>query len=383
MQKTIVADRLDMEPAVAAVIARRIAARKLPAYSARTTAFVVEALERFFADVLPGSSVGNIRRMGGGASKEQFFFELAGSDMTSRKYVLRMDPRAAITETDRRREYEVLNAVQGLIPVPKPVWLDSDGAVFGQPAMIMEFVNGVTKPSDSTLKVSGLGTFLGERLRTALKPQFLHHLVKLHALDWRSVDLPSFAVPDADAKQAARWSLNYWRALWQIDKLEDRPIFSLAEQWLADNLPDCQELVLTHGDYRTGNYLFDEARGQLTAMLDWELARIGDFHEDLGWVLMQLFGIFENGRFRASDLFEREEFIRAYEGASGRTVNRKTLHFYDVMSSWKCYIITAASGLSAARTQQNHQDVLLTFLATTSTLFADDLCRLLSQEVER
>ena len=39
---------------------------------------------------------------------------------------------------------------------------------------------------------------------------------------------------------------------------------------------------MTHGDYRTGNYLFDEESGKITALLDWELARIGDFHEDLG-----------------------------------------------------------------------------------------------------
>ena len=98
---------------------------------------------------------------------------------------------------------------------------------------------------------------------------------------------------------------------------------------------------------------------------------------------MQLFGIIENGQFRAGDLFEREEFIDAYEQASGRRVNRATLHFYDVMASWKCYIITAGNGLAAARAQHNHQDVLLTFIATTAPLFASDLCRLLSTEVSQ
>jgi hypothetical protein len=51
------------------------------------------------------------------------------------------------------------------------------------------------------------------------------------------------------------------------------------------------------------------------------------------------------------------------------------------MSSWKCYIIVAANGMAAARNQHNHQDVLLTFLAATGPMFADDLCRLLGQEV--
>jgi aminoglycoside phosphotransferase (APT) family kinase protein len=109
------------------------------------------------------------------------------------------------------------------------------------------------------------------------------------------------------------------------------------------------------------------------------MARIGDFHEDIGWILMQIFGSYEDGVFRASDLYGREDFITAYEAASGRIVNRETLHYYDVMSSWKCYIITASNGMSAARSQHNHQDVLLTFLAAANVLFSNDLCRLLGE----
>jgi aminoglycoside phosphotransferase (APT) family kinase protein len=367
----------DMEPACQAALRGRAERRMMPAYSARKTADVAEALTRFFSQVKPGATVGGVNRMGGGASKEQFVFSLC-EDGGAARYVLRMDPLEAITETDRKREFEILNAVQGLIPAPKPLWMDVEGAIFGRPAAIMTFVGGVTKPSDAGLKVSGLGTNLGQRLRARLREQFMDCLVKLHAFDWRKADLPSFAAPEADPKQATRWSLNYWKQLWRQDAIEPIPIVSYAEQWLTDNLPVSDELVLTHCDFRTGNYLFDEASGTMTAVLDWELARIGDFHEDLGWVLMQIFGSYENGVFRASDLYEREEFIASYEAASGRTVNRATLHYFDVMSSWKCYIITAACGMSAARARHNHQDVLLTYLAASGALFANDLCRLLA-----
>ena len=368
----------DMEPTCQAAIRGRAERRTMPAYSARKTADVADALTRFFVDVKPGARVSGVNRMGGGASKEQFVFALDDGGGPER-YVLRMDPLEAITETDRKREFEILSAVQPLIPAPKPMWMDEDGSVLGRPAAIMSFVGGVTKPSDAGLKVSGLGTSLGPRLRAQLRGPFMDHLVKLHAFDWRKADLPSFAAPEADPKQAARWSLNYWKQLWRLDGIEPIPIVSYAEQWLTDNMPDSHELVLAHCDFRTGNYLFDEPSGTITAVLDWEMARIGDFHEDLGWVLMQIFGSWEGGVFRASDLYKREEFITAYEAASGRTVNRATLHYYDVMSSWKCYIITAANGMSAARAQHNHQDVLLTFLAASNALFANDLCRLLAQ----
>jgi aminoglycoside phosphotransferase (APT) family kinase protein len=364
----------DMEPCNQALLQGRIARRRLPPYSARNTDEVAGRLSAFFKTERPGATVSNVQRMGGGASKEQFVFAL-GED----RFVLRMEPCEAITETDRARECEILDAVQGLIPAPKPLWIDRDGSIFGGRAAIMTFVAGVTKPSGSGLKVSGLGTSLGESLRVQLRGQFLAHLVTLHALDWRSATLPSYAAPDSDPKQAARWQLNYWKQLWKLDGLEPIPIVSYAEQWLTDHQPDCDELVMTHLDYRTGNYLFDEASGQITAVLDWELARIGDFHEDLAWTLMQIFGTYEEGIFRASDLYGREEFISAYEIASGRSVNRATLHYYDVMSSWKCYLITAANGMSAARSQHNHQDVLLTFLAAANALFSNDLCRLLGE----
>lgn len=381
-ERAEVAD-LEMEQVFTRLLAKRRANRSLPAYRAALTADVTATLSSYFAKEVPDAKVCDVRRVGGGASKEQFFFTLdrAGN---CEQFVLRMDPRAAITQTDRRREFEVLKAMQGVVPAPEPVWLDADGDHFGEPAVIMRVVRGVTKPSDAGVKVSGLGTWLGADLRAKLRDQFMDYLVAIHAFDWRNAHLPSYEVPDGDPGQAARWSFNYWRDLCRADEGEARPITSLAEQWLADNQPDTQDLVLAHCDYRTGNYLFEEDTGKITALLDWEMARIGDFHEDLAWVLMQVFGTFdkssgENGTFRASDLFEREEFIALYEQRSGRTVNRKTLHYYDVMSSWKCYIIVAANGMAAARAQHNHQDVLLTFLAATSAMFADDLCRLLAQ----
>ena len=371
----------DMEAVNRRILDRRAANRSLPPYRAALIPEVTDLLASYFDKICPGAVVDGVRRVGGGASKEQFFFTLTDADGARQQYLLRMDPRSAITETDREREFILLQAMAGVVPVPEAAWVDPAGTHFPQPAAIMKVVSGVTKPSGSGVKVSGLGTWLGEDLRAKLRDQFLDHLVTIHAYDFRTNPLPGFEVPDADDLQAARWVINYWHELWRIDHGETRPIVALAQQWLSDNLPPCppENLVLTHGDYRTGNDLFDEASGQITALLDWELARVGDFHEDLGWVLMQIFGTNEDGKFRASDLFEREEFITEYERRSGRTVNRTTLHFYDVLSSYKCYVICAANGLAAARSQHNHQDVLLTFLGCATAIFAGDLVRLLSQ----
>ena len=369
----------DMEAVHRRIIDRRRSNRGLPPYRAALTSEIADILSSFFAKERPGASVSGVRRVGGGASKEQFFFTLSG-DGEDEQFLLRMDPRSAITETDRAREFVLIEAMQGRVPVPEPVWIDNDAQHFPQAAAILRVVSGVTKPSGAGIKVSGLGTWLGPDLRDKLKDQFLDHLITIHGYDWNANPLPGFEVPNADPKQAARWSYNYWLELWNVDEGAARPVMALANQWLADNMPDADDLVMLHGDYRTGNYLFDEDSGQITALLDWELARIGDYHEDLGWVLMEIFGSFDpEGPFRASDLFEREEFITEYERRSGRSVNRKTLHYYDVMASWKCMVIVAANGLAAARSQHNHQDVLLTFLGAAEPMFANDLVRLLSK----
>lgn len=367
----------DMESIHRDILARRRANRSLPPYRAALIPEITDILSRFFEKERPGATVSDVRRVGGGASKEQFFFTLA-DDRGSEQFLLRMDPRSAITETDREREFVLIKAMEGRVPVPEAVWIDNDASHFPQAAAILRVVGGVTKPSDAGVKVSGLGTWLGPRLRDRIKDQFLDHLVAIHAYDWNARPLKGFEVPDGDPKQAARWAYNYWREMWDVDEGEARPVVALANQWLIDHMPDTAELVVLHGDYRTGNYLFDEETGEITALLDWELARIGDYHEDLGWVLMQIFGSYDSdGTFRASDLFEREEFIAEYERRSGRAVNRATLHYYDVMSSWKCNVIVTANGLAAARSQHNHQDVLLTFLGSTSAMFASDLVRLL------
>jgi aminoglycoside phosphotransferase (APT) family kinase protein len=371
---------IDAEPQLAKLLEERKARRTAPPYEPQKDAAVQGLLENFFAVEAPGSSISGVARMGGGASKEQFAFTLNKADGTADRYVLRMDPMEGITETSRQREYEILNAMQGVVPAPKPIWLDADGAHFQRPAVIMEFVSGTPKPSTMTLSVTGLGTVLGDPLRGQIRPQYLDMLSKIHNFDWASADLPSYTAPIADPKQPTRWLINFWKELLEQDALVKEPVLRVATQWLQDNVPDCEKLCLVHGDFRTGNYLFDEASGKVTAMLDWEMSYIGDFHGDLAWMLQPVFGTRIDGVFRVGDIFEGEEdFIAAYEAASGNIVNRRTLHYFKVFNDWKSYILVGALGMRAAREQHNHQDVLLTFLAATSPMFVADLAKLLSE----
>lgn len=369
----------DLEPGIAEVLRRRAARKTNEPYHARSEAEVGVALRKLLDHVAPDATFEGLARMGGGASKEQFVFDLTGNPATDGRYVLRMEPLQSISESDRRREHELLHAYQGLVPAPVPVWLDADGEYLGQPGAVMRFVGGVTKPTASGLTVSGLGTVLGPDLRGPIGDQFLEHLVGIHGLDWRTAELPSFSVPDADPQQAARWQVNWWAQVWREDRVQSVPMVALGERWLRDNLPACTDLVMVHGDYRTGNYLFDEDSRNITAILDWELAHIGDPHEDLAWAIQRLFGSVENGKWYAGGMYSREEFLSRYEEMSGRTVDPVALHFYEVLAAWECLVIVLGTGPRSALDQHNHQDILLTWLAAVGHIFHTEVCDLIER----
>jgi len=149
-------------------------------------------------------------------------------------------------------------------------------------------------------------------------------------------------------------------------------------RWLRENAPECRDLCLVHADYRMGNFMFDERSGEMTAVLDWELAHIGDFHEDIAYVTQKLFGLVnEKGEFLCCGLFPREEFLVRYQELSGRTIDPQTLRYYQVLNAWKSVVHTFATCVRAAQEGNNHQDILLSWLASVGHVFVAEIVDIL------
>lgn len=327
---------------------------------------------------LDKGSLTDLRRMSGGASKEQYSF-LRTVKGVSEKLVLRMDPVGGLVESCRMREAEVMCAMGGIVPVPQVIFVDGDGSTFESPALITSFVDGITKPPQSISSVSGLGMGMNKAWRQLLSEQFIDHLVRIHAVEFDESKFSSFTFPNAHPFQAATFQINWWSKVWNDYVVDPLPIVSVAESWLRANTPACEDIVLVHGDYRTGNFLFDETSGKITAILDWELSHFGDFHEDLTWSLQPIFCTKDekSEKIYASGLMERDDFINTYEIISGRTVNSETLKFYEVLNAWKAVIIDLSSGLAAARDGNNHQNILLTWLAASAHIEIEHIAKLL------
>ncbi len=374
---------LDVEPSIAAVLANKRLKRGGAAYRPRTEAEVQVLLQAFLKQQqgYAGHGVEELARLAGGASKEQFRYDLVAADGSRERQVLRMDPPESVVETSRCREFEALRAFEHTVPVPRAIWLDADGTHFGTPAVITSFVGGVTKPAGAPGgNVSGLGIDVGADWRETLTAPFMQHLVAIHAFDWRRAELPSYAVPDADPQQAARRQIDWWTQVWLDDAVDPNPLIAAAEGWLRDNMPSCTDFVFCHSDYRTGNYLIDESRRTISSVLDWELAHLGDFHDDVAWITCKVFGhLDEQGKFLVSGLMSRQQFLDRYTAATGRKINLKTLHFYEVLNSYKVSIIMLGSAYRTAVAAHNHQNVLQTWLVPCGHVFVSELCRLIEE----
>lgn len=369
----------DMEPFIADLLERRVARRDRPPYTLISTEEVRSRLERFFQTRLAGSRVTNVARLGGGGSKEQFRFDLENAGEDSGAYVLRMDSFESVVETSREREFEVIHKMRGIVPLPRAAWLDVDGAELGRPSIIMSFECGAIKPNTAPpANISGIGIAFDADWRARLAPRFIDLLRQVHAMDWRGAAFKTLQAPISDPMQAARWQVEWWARVWRDDKVSSSPIALLTEQWMRDNLPPCHEVVMVHGDFRSGNYLLDSDTAEITALLDWELSHLGDHHEDLAWILQTATN--ENGQRYFSGLLTRDELIFQYERATGRAVDLRTLHFYEVLSAYKCLVIIWATGPRVARLQYSHQDIMLTWMAGIGHKYHSELCRLLERE---
>jgi aminoglycoside phosphotransferase (APT) family kinase protein len=214
-----------------------------------------------------------VRRITTGHSNELFLVERG-----ELRLALRRPPRNPLSPTahDMAREFRVINAAVGSIPVPEPVALGEDTGVIGAPFYLMELIDG------AVVRHGIPDSLDGPEAGRDLAFELIDVLTAIHALDWRAGGLEDFGRPEGYLeRQGARW-------LGQLDRYRARPLPEVDEvgAWLQGNLPTAQDPALIHGDYTLVNVMYaPEPPIRLVAVVDWELATIGDPLVDLGWLL--------------------------------------------------------------------------------------------------
>lgn len=271
----------------------------------------------------------DISQVFGGASRETYLLRLliAGEE---RGVVVRRDPPTSLIDTERALEFGAYNAIHPTdIPVPAPLFLEEDTSVLGAPFSIMEQIE------DSSSDV----TQLSDLEKVEVGNQKWDYLGKLAQLEPRDLGFEAFC-PVPAAGTCAKEQLEYWADVIETDQIHPQPVAAAAIRWLRQNLPSpAQKVSIVHGDYRSGNFLFRDAK--ITAILDWEMCHLGDPLEDLAWSFDPLW-CWANPHL-AGNLMPHEEAIRVWEVASGLTVHRKDFFWWRVFVALKGLAIWISS----------------------------------------
>lgn len=310
-----------------------------------------DALETYLRDRFnePTLAVVSLTPLSGGFGKQTTLFSVAGKSLCG-EFVMRRDLGEGLGVNNDchaiKREYPVIRAAyERGFPAPDALWLDTEHALLpGGDFIVMRRSPGILG-----------GNFFKASAATGsmLAPTLAGIAAKLHTLPPLTElgDLASFirsACWSMTRADAARAYISGWYEFVQASDRFASPALISIYRWLLDNVPEREgRATLLHGDLGFHNFLFED--GNLSAVLDWEFAHIGDPAEELGYVAVTTRG--------AMDF---KEFMDHYVAAGGDPVNDKTLHFFKV---WAYARNASAANLQATLFQSGHvNDLKLTIL---------------------
>ena len=198
----------------------------------------------------------------------------------TRLLVLRRPPLGHVLPTahDMSREFRVLSALAGTrVPVAPLVASCTDDEVIGAPFYVMEYVPGVVLRTRADTKA------LTEAQAADLSRRLAEMLAAIHGVDVNHVGL-------GDLGRGAgylRRQLDRWQRQWELSATQDRPGYTQLVERLTAALPAEGQTTLVHGDYRLDNVLVTlDPQPRITAVVDWEMATLGDPLADLGLTLV-------------------------------------------------------------------------------------------------
>ena len=261
-----------------------------------------------------------VQQFQGGASNPTFLLTSAG-----KRYVLRKKPPGQLLSSAHQvdREYRVMKALDGLLPVPKMRALCEDPEVIGTSFYVMDYLEG-------RIFRDAMLPDLKPAERAAIYDNLNATLAKLHQVDFAAVGLADYGRPgNYFERQVARWTRQYRDA-----ESESIPAMDALIERLPARIPADQSVSIAHGDYRLENVMYHPTEPRIIAVLDWELSTIGHPLADIayngfiwrshspGW------GSLDGIDFATSGIPTEADYVAAYCRRTGR----------DVIADWPFYM---------------------------------------------
>jgi aminoglycoside phosphotransferase (APT) family kinase protein len=247
-----------------------------------------------------------------------------------RELVLRRPPFGNQVKTahDMGREYRVLSRLCAVYPpAPRPYAYCEDTAILGAPFYIMERRKGVV-----LRKTLAPGLALEPATVHRLGLALIDNLAQLHLLDYRAAGLGDLGKPEGYiARQVAGWTQRYAGA-----QTDDLPAIERVARWLAEQMPTESATALIHNDYKFDNLLLDPRDlTRIVAVLDWEMATVGDPLMDLGTTLAYWFQADDPPSLHRAGMgptnvpgsLTRRELVDRYAERTGRPVSNPLFYY--------------------------------------------------------
>jgi aminoglycoside phosphotransferase (APT) family kinase protein len=273
------------------------------------TSAVGTELSTTLSQLLDGAEIHGLHRLSGGASRETWRFAADGRPLILQRQ-RSGDQRNMLVEAG-----VVSAARRGGVPVPELI--DARRRDDGMAFMVLEAIDGET----IARKIQRDDEYAPARMR--LTSDFGEALARIHALDPSQIH----GLEQTD-------QLSYYTDA--LDSLgQPHPVLELVRNWLIDTQPASERACVVHGDFRLGNVIVGHEG--LKAVIDWELAHLGDPMEDLGWLCVKAWRF--GGRAPVAGLGEYETLFSAYEAAGGAPVDPVVVHWWEVLGTWKWAIM--------------------------------------------
>jgi aminoglycoside phosphotransferase (APT) family kinase protein len=299
---------------------------------------VLEPLRRLLDDLGLGAGPLSAEPLGAGHSNVTYLLRRGSTSV-----VLRRPPRPPYADSahDVLREARIMSAARDAgLPVPRILAVVDDTNVLGVPFVLIEHVPGYA--ISSTLP-NALGSHNDAR---TISERLVDTLADIHAVEVTTGPLATIGRPTGYLER----QLRRFAAIWNEAKTRELPDMDVLAAWLVEHRPQSSETTLVHGDFRLGNVLFAPGTpARLVAVLDWEMATLGDPLADLGYLCATWSDPGEpehpmtalSAATRTPGFARRDGLAVRYAERTGRDISG--LSWYQVLALWKSAIFLEAS----------------------------------------
>lgn len=316
---------------------------------------IILALKSYFENKIEGAEkleIKDFKQPSAGWSDEAFIFNVHWETKGIRHnkgFAIRKQNSGGLMRENKNhyKQYQFLDLLSRNcnLPVPGVHWFETDPSILGGAFFVMDKLEG-----ESYVPWSKEGQqFLKQAHDDGNIPyQFVELLANIHLLDYQKAGFTKIFEDPAGKYGYIDQKIDELQEMYDRYLISPDPVMIDALEWLKLNKPSAQRYSIIHNDYRTGNLLY--RNNEITGILDWEAAEIGDPMADVAYVCAK------SNRMDSPllcYLLDRKMFLETYGKLTGLEINEKVLHYYEVFHQIRFVLISqsAHTSFSNGKTQ--------------------------------